>query len=160
MGVGGEQGADNLVVDEPVDLVLGPLNGVGVGAGERSTDGVEGTTVVGGGVALAEVVGLDLLVVTTNPLQINLVEIVRLEDSAGNNTSTLGSLNGNINTAEHDVLVGLDGGGVGGLLDREDGTLSVGLDVGTLKSLELLAEALGEVAVDLLITESGVGLAA
>lgn len=160
MGVGGEQSADDGAVDDPVDLVLGPLNGVGVGAGERSIDGVESTTVVGGGVALAEVVGLDLLVVTANPLQVDLIEIIGLENSAGNNTSTLGSLNGDIDTAEHDILVGLDGGGVGSLLDLEDGTLSVGLDVGTLKSLELLAESLGEVAVDLLVTEGRVGLAA
>jgi hypothetical protein len=39
---------------------------------QRVVDGVESTTVVGGSVALAEVVGLSLGVVTANPFPVDL----------------------------------------------------------------------------------------
>lgn len=125
MGVGSEKGSDNGVVDEPVDSSGSPLNGVLVVAGQRSGDGVVGTTVVGAGVTLAEVVGLDLGVVTTDPLPINLVEIIGLKDGAGHDTLALGGLDDDIDTTEEEVVVGADGGGVALLLNNEVGTLGV-----------------------------------
>lgn len=72
LGVGSGQGADNVVVDQPGDTGRSPLHGVGVERSQRVVDGVESTTVVGGSVALAEVVGLSLGVVTANPFPVDL----------------------------------------------------------------------------------------
>jgi hypothetical protein len=55
--------------------------------------------------------------------------------------------------------VGSDGGSIALLLDLEDGTLVGVLQLGTIELVEGLARALGEVTVDLGVTESRVGLA-
>lgn len=72
LGVGSGQGTDDVVVDQPGDTLRSPLNRVGVERSKRVGDGVESTTVVGGSVALAEVVGLSLGVVASNPLPVDL----------------------------------------------------------------------------------------
>lgn len=72
LGVGSVQGTDDVVVDQPGDTLRSPLNRVGVERSKRVGDGVESTTVVGGSVALAEVVGLSLGVVASNPLPVDL----------------------------------------------------------------------------------------
>lgn len=72
LGIGGLEGSNDVVIDEPVDIAGGPLDGVLVEGAERVINGVVGATIVGGGVTLAEIVGLDLGVVAANPLPIDL----------------------------------------------------------------------------------------
>lgn len=156
---GGSEGADSGAVDDPVNSILGPLNGVGVVGAQRAANGVGATTVVGGGVALGEVVGLDVAIVTTNPLPVDLIEVIRLEDSRGNNTVTLGSLDLNVDAAEEDVVLGSGGGSVADLLDGEDGALVVVLGGGAVEVVEGRALALGEVAVDRVLAKGRVGRA-
>lgn len=146
LGIGVEQSADQIAINVPLDVVLSPVDGVGVEVVLGRADGVVGTTVVGGGVSLAEVVGLDLGGVTTKPLPVNLVEVVGLQDEAGDNTLTSAGLQGNIDLAKEDPLVGLNRGGLGLLVDGEDGTLSVVVgEGGTVELLEEIVGALGEV---------------
>ena len=76
-----------------------------MGGVKRGADGVVDSSVVGGGVTLGEVVGLDTSIITTSPFPVNLVEIVRLKNNTGDDTSTLGSLNDDIKSAEHEVVV-------------------------------------------------------
>lgn len=72
LGIGSLESSDNLVVDEPVNIGGSPLDGVLVVRAERVVDGVVSTTVVGSSIALAEVVGLNLGVIATNPFPIDL----------------------------------------------------------------------------------------
>lgn len=60
-------------------------------------------TVVCGGVALAEVVSLDLGDVAAEPLPIDLVEIVGLEDEGGDDALAVRGLQDNLDTTEEDV---------------------------------------------------------
>lgn len=59
---------DLLTINQPGDGVLLPVDGVGVHSVDRSVDGRIRFAVVGGGVTLAEVVGLDLVVEATKTL--------------------------------------------------------------------------------------------
>lgn len=61
-------GTDLVSINQPGDGVLRPVDGVGVHGVDRSVDGRIRLTVVGGGVTLAEVVGLDLVVETAKTL--------------------------------------------------------------------------------------------
>lgn len=72
LGVGSGQGTDDVVVDQPSDTGRSPLNGVSVERSKRVGNGVESTTVEGSSVTLAEVVGLSLGVVASNPLPVDL----------------------------------------------------------------------------------------
>ena len=65
LGVFVSQSAHDLVVDDPVDGCGCPFNGVDVELADRVGDRVEGAAVVCAHVAFAEVVGLDLGVVTS-----------------------------------------------------------------------------------------------
>lgn len=159
LGVGGVQSTDKDIVNEPVNLGRGPLNRVLVSRGERSSNGMVDGTVVGGGVTLAEVVGLDLGIVTTNPLPIDLVEVVGLKDGAGDNSLSLGSLDNNVDSAKEDVVVCSDGGGIALLVDSEQGTLAVVLEAGSNHAMEGIAFTLCEVTVDLVVTKGRVGRA-
>lgn len=147
-GIGGSDGADDSVVDEPVDGGRSPLDGVGVEGAQRVADGGEAAAVVGGGIALGEVVGLGLGVVGTNPLPVDLVEVVGLEDDASDDALLGSSLHGDVDAAEEDVLVGHDGGGIGALGDGEGGAVAAVADAGAVEVVEGIAGALGEVAGD------------
>jgi hypothetical protein len=114
---------------------------------------VEATAVVGGGVTLAEVVGLDLVVLATEPLPVNLVEVSRLEDDAGDDADTGGGLQLDVETAEEDALVAGDGRGVGLGLDAEDGALVVVVEAGAGQLLDGVAGTGGEVALGALAAE-------
>ena len=144
----GEQGADDLAVDDPLQLLARPLEGVGVVLGQGASDGREAAAVVRSVAALAKVVGLDLGVVAANPLPVDLVEIVRLEHDAGHDTGTGGRLHRDIDLAEEDVLIALGGRRVGGRLDAVDGAVAVVLDLGAIEVLDEVGGALGEVVVD------------
>lgn len=159
LGVGSVQSTDNGIVNEPVNLGRGPLNGVLVSRGERSRNGMVDSAVVGGGVTLAEIVGLDLGIVTTNPLPIDLVEVVGLKDGAGDNSLTLGGLDNDIHSTEEDVVVCPDGGSIALLVDNERSTLAVVLEGGSNHAVEGIAFALCPVAFDLVVAKCRVGRA-
>lgn len=57
--VGIVQSADDLAIEQPFDAAGGPVDGVGVEGCLRLGDGDSSGSVVGGGIALAEVVGFD-----------------------------------------------------------------------------------------------------
>lgn len=94
----------------------------------RVGDDDGGGTVVGGCVALAEVVGLDgggigadLFLegvsdgkrgaeISTDTHSVNLVEVVRLEDVGADNAGAVGSSQIDIDMAKEDVEIALDGG--------------------------------------------------
>ncbi|KAI6748086.1 hypothetical protein HG531_008628 [Fusarium graminearum] len=105
LGIGSVEGSDNDVVNEPVNLGGCPLNRVLVSSAQGSRDGMVLGTVVGGSITFAKVVGLDLSIITSNPLPVDLIEVIRLKNGAGDNTLTLGSLDDNVDTAEEEVVV-------------------------------------------------------
>lgn len=61
-------GADVLAIDRPCDVVFLPVDAVGVEGVHGGLNGLPGLTIVRGGIALAEVIGLDLVVVATDTL--------------------------------------------------------------------------------------------
>ena len=71
----------------------------------RVVDGVVESAVVGGGIALAEVVGLGVRGVATHELPVNLVQVVGLEHDAADNTLARGGLHDDGDGAEEDVEV-------------------------------------------------------
>lgn len=157
LGVGGAalgvvvgQDADGLVVDEPGQGRVGPLDGVLVELALGVADGREPTAVVGAVITLAEVVGLDLGGVAAEPLPVDLVEVVGLQDEASNNASSDGRTAPDVDLSEEEVLLAGDGGGVALLLDGEDGAVVAVGQGGAVSEREVLAGALGEVDLDVL----------
>lgn len=141
--------ADDLAVNDPVELLRGPLDGVGVESANGVGDGRESTAVVRLGAALAEVVVLDLGIIPAEPLPIDLIKVVRLEHEAGDDTGTWGSPQNNIDLAEEDVGFAADRGGLV-LIGNGENSAEI-LIVGELSTLGLLKElvlALTEVNVD------------
>lgn len=88
-------------------------------------DGLVGAAVVRGGVALAKVVGLDLVNVAAEPLPINLVQVVRLQDHAADDAGSGGGLDHGGDGAEEDVELGLHRRGVTRLGNGERETIVV-----------------------------------
>lgn len=78
LSIGILQLANLIVIDKPADVVLSPVDRVLVDVVLGVGNIVVGTTVIGGSITLAEVVGLDLSLVTTKPLPVDLVKIVGL----------------------------------------------------------------------------------
>lgn len=160
LGVGVVEGADDDVVDEPVDLLGGPVDGVGVEGVDGGGHGVERAAVVGGHVALAEVVGLDLGVVAAEPLPVDLVEVGGLEDDGGDDADSRAGLELDIDAAEEDVLLQGDGGGLAFPVDVEEGAV-VGVvgEVGASEVVEVGTVAVLEFIVELLVAQSRGGRA-
>lgn len=101
--------ADCGAVDRPDEAFLGPVQGVRVKRVEGVIDVEVGATVICRGVAAGKVVGLDqvLLSIGANPLPVNLVEVIGLEDQASDDSSTLSSSHCHINLAKehYEVLL-------------------------------------------------------
>lgn len=106
------------------------------------------STIVGGGVALAVVVGLDGSVVAADPLPVDLVEGRRLEDEGGDDAAAVGGLHDHLDLAVKDVPFRLDRWGVGLLLDHELGASRSVLEGGAWEGEEVLGGSLGEVDID------------
>lgn len=136
------------VVDKPDNVVLGPLDRVGVDLVLRVGDIVVGTSVVGGSITLTEVVGLHLCLVTTKPLPVDLVQVVGLQDEARNNAGARGGLELYIDSAEEDVLGAGNGGGLRLLVDGEDSAVGVVGKLSTIGNLEQITFSLGEIYSD------------
>ena len=135
-------GTDFIAIDAPLDVVLGPVDRVGVPGVDRSIDRGIRFAVIGGGITFSEVVGLDLVVVATKTLlwyvrlawsqhgniqepthPVDLVEIIRLQHNAADNAGSRGNLHFNIDSAEEQVAFGLNGGCVTLLGDGELSTV-------------------------------------
>lgn len=157
-GLGTGQGADNVVINEPLDALAGPVNGVLVGGAQSAANGVESTAVKGALSIAAKIVGLGLIGLESNPLPVNLVEVGRLENKRSDNTGAGSRLDLDVDVAEEDVLVGLESRGLLNGLDGEDGAVGVVLDVGAGNGLDGVASA-GEAARDLALSEGRVSRA-
>lgn len=70
-------------------------------------------------VTLGEEVGLELVGVTPDQLDIDLVQIITLKIERRNDAGSLCSLHDHFHLAEHDVEVGFDGGVVESLVDSQ-----------------------------------------
>ena len=148
------QSADLIAVNEPLDVVLLPLNLVGV---EFTLDVVHsgpGVTVIGGSIALTEVVGLNGGVVPTKGFPVNLIEIIRLEDNGANNAGTGGSLHGDLDFTVEDVEVGLDGRSITLLVDSELSTIGASVNLAGSGRPLVEARALSEVELGRLISKT------
>lgn len=80
-------------------------------------------TVIGGRVALSEEVALHGRVSGSEPLPINLIEIIGLENERANGTGSRASLHGDGDLSEEDVFSTLDGRCIGPLRDRKLSTI-------------------------------------
>ena len=74
----GSQGPDCLAINLPCNLIGRPIDGVGAERDLVVGIWVKGSAVVGGRLALAEIVALDLITVPTDPLPVDLVKGVGL----------------------------------------------------------------------------------
>jgi hypothetical protein len=90
-----------------------------------SRNRVNSRAVVVSSIALSKEIGLDRGVLASNPLPINLVKIVRLEDDATNDATSGGGPDNSRDSAKEDVLGGADGRGIISLTDHEVGSIVV-----------------------------------
>ena len=116
------QGSLQGTVDVPFGGCGGPGDAVVVPCLDGRGDVVIDGTVIGGGVALAEEVGLDGGISGAQPFPVDLVEIVGLQDEGADDTGSGRGLEPDIDSAEHDIFRGGDGRCVGGGLDLELGS--------------------------------------
>lgn len=140
VGKGANQGVTNVELDR----LLGPVERVSDVLIHRTGDRVGSTTIVSGGVSLSEEVALDVTGISTNPLEINLIQILRLEDETADDTGTWGGLHGDGDLSEEDVLVDSDGWGIGLLADGKLGTVRSILEGSPISDLPVGA-LLGEI---------------
>ena len=108
-------------------------------------DGVESSAVEGAVVTLSEVVGLDLLGIGTDPLPVDLIEIIGLEHERGHDALAVGRLHDDLDAAEEEVPVRLDGGCHLLVSDVELDTIGGVLQGGAGEGGEVLGRTAGEV---------------
>ena len=142
------QGSLQSTVDIPLCVGGGPGDAVVVPCLDGRRNVVVDGAVVGGGVALAEEVGLDGGVGGTQPFPIDLVEVVGLEDEGADDAGSRRGLQEDIHLAEHDILVAADGGGIGGNLDVELGSAGAIAEGRARSYLPVVGGTLGEVGED------------
>lgn len=119
-GVGRLQSAHRLAIDEPDESIGRPIDGVGVhllDIGDICLD----HAVVSGGITLAKVVHLDFVRFSSNPLPVNLVEVVGLQHNRRDDTLPRGSLRLYLDVAVVEVALGLNGGSIACLRNGEFG---------------------------------------
>lgn len=149
LGISVCEGSDDVAVDDPVDALGSPVDGVCVEGALRVGDVREATTVVCGCVALAKVVGLHLGSITTQPFPVDFVKIVRLKDDAGHNTDSGRRPHGHVDLSEEDIAIAGDGGCIGLLVDGENSSQCwVVRECSSLGYSEEVVLALGEVDLD------------
>lgn len=140
--------SDNSTVDKPIDLVLGPVDGIFVECVYSITDSVCSTAIVACGVALSKEIALNLVGLGSDPLQINLIEVGRFENEGRNNTGSWRSLHDHRDLSEHDVLVHRDGRSFG-RLDCEEGTITSVCHGCAICGCKVAAFSLGEVGCEI-----------
>lgn len=101
--------------------------------------------VVGGCVALSKVVCLNLGCGAAQPLPVDLIEVVRLENGRGYDAGAWCSLHHNGDDPEEDVEVGLDRRGITRLGNGVDGTIGVVVGESSVGDVPVIARSLGEV---------------
>jgi hypothetical protein len=99
------ESANNIVVNRPHNRLSGPLDSVRAGGANRIGDRVVNRSIVGSGISLSKEVALDLGIVGSKPLPINLIEVVGFEDETADNTGTGTGLGSDRDLSKHDVLV-------------------------------------------------------
>lgn len=118
------QGANNVSVNQPLDAVTLPVDGVGVESRLGAADSDVRATVEATGVTLAKVVGLDLGGITTEGFPVDLVQVIGLEHDRADNTSTRSSLQCDLGGTEKEVADGVDSRSIALLGNGERGTLA------------------------------------
>lgn len=113
------ENTDGLAIDRPNDLRARPVNRVSVETVMVSSVVMIGTTAVAAGVSFPKVVGLHLGVVASKPFPVDFIQVVGLQDSTADNSSSRSGLDGAFHLAKHDVPAGLDQGPVSLLGDGE-----------------------------------------
>lgn len=109
--VGDWQSTNDGAIDPPLDCLLGPLDGVIVVVIlGRSGHGIPDGAIHDGGVAFAEVIGLDVGLVASNHFPIDLVEIIGFQDDTADNTLAGSNFHVDLDLAPEDVEFGLHGG--------------------------------------------------
>lgn len=121
------EGADSNAIDQPGDGFGLPVQSVRMELLLGLGDSALGHAVIDGGVAFAEVVHLNAVRVCAEELPIHLVQILRLQHDGGDDALPGRSLHLDLDLAEEEVGLGLDGGGLALL---GDGELSAGGLVG------------------------------
>lgn len=96
-------------------------------------------------VSLSEVVCLHLGCGASKPLPIDLIEVVRLENGRGHDSSSWSSLHHDRNDAKEDVEVRLDRRGVTRLGNGVDGAVGVIVGETSVGDIPVIARSLGEV---------------
>jgi len=133
LGVAEGNSADSCGADTPCDLILGPLDSVGLESADGISNWMSSTAIVRRRVALSEEIALHLHILGTNPLQIDFVQIIRFEDERADDTVSWGGSHHSSDLAKHNVLVVLHNRCIAGLVDVEHGTIfGVVLDCGSL----------------------------
>lgn len=101
--------------------------------------------------------GYDISCVTGETYPVNLVQVVRLQDNAADDTLARSDSHLDIDTAEEDVEVGLDGGSITLLGHGELGAIVAKVDLAS-SGLEARqsALALGEVGIEVSLLQAGV----
>jgi hypothetical protein len=112
VGIAVVEGADGRIVNQPGEGLGSPVKRIGVELGHSVADCRRNHAVVGRGVALAEVVHLDLVGDTTNELPVNLIKILGLEDNGRDDTLASGSLGLDLDVSEVEIALGLDSRGI------------------------------------------------
>lgn len=103
LGLVGVQRAHNGAADGPHDPITRPVNRIRDKLGLIVGCRVELAAVIGAGDTLSEVVGLHLTTISADPLIVDLIQTIRLEDQRRDNAVSGSSLHGDFDSAEHDV---------------------------------------------------------
>jgi hypothetical protein len=117
------EGSNEISSNVPLDVILGPVDGVGDEVLDGRADWVVDSTVVGSCVSLSEEVTLDGGIGRPKPFPINLIQIVRLQNETADGSGASARSHCHIDLSEHDVLGTADGWGIGLLADHELGTV-------------------------------------
>lgn len=167
LSIGFVESTDFLVVDQPDNLSWGPLDGVSVENILGSSDVGPSVTVIGGGITLSEVVGLNLGVVATecflgrglvmypeNPswvvytYPINFIQSVRFQNDGADDTLTGSSLHLHGDFSVPEVELASNSRGIALLSEFKLGAIGADVDLasGSLPLIEGIG--LGEVEVE------------
>lgn len=121
----GSENTNSLTINGPYNLSAGPVNGKGVEVVMVPGIVVEGAAAVRSRVSFAEVIALYLRVVSAQPLPVNLVQVIRLQNSAADDAGPWRRLDSKIHTAEHDVPARLNQRSITLLGDSEGCTIGI-----------------------------------
>jgi hypothetical protein len=117
------ESTNKVAIYRPLDIIRSPVNGISVPGSDRISDTMIESSVIGCGIALSEEIALDRSVIDSQPLPINLIEVIRFKDETADDTSARSRPHNGVNFAKEDVLVAGDRGCVCRFVDRELSTV-------------------------------------